>query len=195
MTHNHALRLVPITNQAEALALHTTRLTSEQLESLRRCANGISLRFEKLETVNALLIGGYAEQGVAGVVTVTVNGQQYLRTHLNQRRKNDRPDKAHGWRYAPLSPRGVFDKFWMDPTSMQLPAHVPPEVRRWMRLCSLRTIGARFTRLGFVPVQVLKLRSDQTDSVSVDLHQQRLNGDGRLLSFGHTCGRLRKAKN
>jgi len=37
---------------------------------------------------------------------------------------------------------------------------------------------------------MLKLRSDQTDSVSVDLHQQRLNGDGRLLSFGHTCGRL-----
>jgi hypothetical protein len=42
---------------------------------------------------------------------------------------------------------------------------------------------------------LLKLRSDQTDSVSVDLHQQRLNGDGRLLSFGHTYGRLRKAKN
>jgi hypothetical protein len=42
---------------------------------------------------------------------------------------------------------------------------------------------------------VLKLRSDQTDSVSVDLHQQRLNGDGRLLSFGRTCGRLRSAKN
>jgi hypothetical protein len=41
---------------------------------------------------------------------------------------------------------------------------------------------------------VLKLRSDQTDSVSVDLHQQRLNGDGRLLSFGHTCGRLRRRK-
>jgi hypothetical protein len=35
--------------------------------------------------------------------------------------------------------------------------------------------------------ELLKLRSDQTDSVSVDLHQQRLNGDGRLLSFGHTA--------
>jgi hypothetical protein len=34
---------------------------------------------------------------------------------------------------------------------------------------------------------VLKLRSDYTDSVSVDLHQQRLNGDGRLLSFGHNA--------
>jgi hypothetical protein len=41
---------------------------------------------------------------------------------------------------------------------------------------------------------MLKLRSDQADSVSVDLHQQRLNGDGRLLFFGHTCGRLRSQK-
>jgi len=43
-------------------------------------------------------------------------------------------------------------------------------------------------------IYLLKLRSDQTDSVSVDLHQQRLSGDGRLLSFGHTCGRLRSQK-
>ena len=42
--------------------------------------------------------------------------------------------------------------------------------------------------------EMLMLRSDQTDSVSVDLHQQRLNWDGRLLSFGHTCGRLRSQK-
>ena len=41
---------------------------------------------------------------------------------------------------------------------------------------------------------MLKMRFDQTDSVNVDLHQQRLNGDGRLLSFGHTCGRLRRRK-
>src|SRR5437899_10182933 len=41
---------------------------------------------------------------------------------------------------------------------------------------------------------MLELRSDQTDSVSVDLHQQRLNGDGRLLFFGHTCDRLRSRK-
>jgi hypothetical protein len=32
-----------------------------------------------------------------------------------------------------------------------------------------------------------ELRFDQTDSVSLDLLQQRLNGDGRL-SFGHTRG-------
>ena len=38
--------------------------------------------------------------------------------------------------------------------------------------------------------QLLKLRSDQTDCVSVDLNQQRLNGDERLLSFGHTCGHV-----
>jgi hypothetical protein len=34
---------------------------------------------------------------------------------------------------------------------------------------------------------VVKLRSYQTDSISVDLYQQRLNWDGRLLSFGHTA--------
>ena len=41
---------------------------------------------------------------------------------------------------------------------------------------------------------VLKLCSDQTDSVSVDLRQQRSNGEGRLLSFIHSCGRLRSQK-
>ena len=41
---------------------------------------------------------------------------------------------------------------------------------------------------------LLKLRSDQTNSVSVDLHQQRLGGDGRVLSYGHICGRLRSRK-
>jgi hypothetical protein len=82
MTLNSALRLLPIAHPSEALSLHTTRLTSEQLEYLSRCAKGISLRFEKLEIVNALLIGGYAERRIAGVVTVTVRGQQYLRAHL-----------------------------------------------------------------------------------------------------------------
>jgi hypothetical protein len=43
---------------------------------------------------------------------------------------------------------------------------------------------------------MVKLRSDQSDSVSVDLHHRQLNGDGRLLSFGHshTCARLRRRK-
>jgi hypothetical protein len=39
--------------------------------------------------------------------------------------------------------------------------------------------------------RLLKLRSDQTDSVSVDLHQRRLDADGVPFSFDHTCGRLR----
>jgi hypothetical protein len=38
---------------------------------------------------------------------------------------------------------------------------------------------------------VLKLHSDQTDSVSVDLHQRRLNAAGVPFSFDNTCGRLR----
>jgi len=43
--------------------------------------------------------------------------------------------------------------------------------------------------------KLLKLRSDQTDSVSVDLHQQRLNVDGRLLPFGHTLRPPAQPKN
>jgi hypothetical protein len=48
------------------------------LESVRE---GISVRFERWEIVDALMVGGYAEKGVAGTVTVTAKGQQYLRTH------------------------------------------------------------------------------------------------------------------
>jgi hypothetical protein len=59
----------------------TTRLTREQLSSLRECAKGISLRFERPEIVNALIAGGYAERNVAGVVTVTAKGHKYLRAH------------------------------------------------------------------------------------------------------------------
>jgi hypothetical protein len=64
--------------------------------------------------------------------------------------------------------------------------------RRWRCRYEKRTIGLKI--VSFSPPNLLKLRSDQTNSVSVDLHQQRLNGDGRLLSFGHTCGRLRRRK-
>jgi hypothetical protein len=45
---------------------------------------------------------------------------------------------------------------------------------------------------GSIP-NLLKLRSDQTDSVSVDLHQQRLNGDGRLLSRSRMADCLRSS--
>lgn len=81
MTHDRALKSLTIANPSEKLALFTTRLTAEQLECLSRCAKGISIRFERSEIVDALVAGGYADQGVAGVVTVTVKGQQYLRTH------------------------------------------------------------------------------------------------------------------
>jgi hypothetical protein len=55
------------------------RLTTEQLRCLRRCARGISLRFEPVEIVRALVAGGYAKQGPAGVVSVTAKGLEYLR--------------------------------------------------------------------------------------------------------------------
>jgi len=83
MIHNHPPKSLSIANPSVALALHATRLTGEQLECLSRCAKGISLRFEASEFVDALILDGYAEKGVAGVVTVTVKGQQYLRTHAS----------------------------------------------------------------------------------------------------------------
>ena len=61
--------------------MHIKRLTDEQFACLSRCAKGISLRFEASEIVDALVLDGYVEKGVAGVVTVTVKGRQFLRTH------------------------------------------------------------------------------------------------------------------
>lgn len=81
MTHDRALKSLSIANPSVTLALLTSQLTGEQLECLSRCAKGISLRFERSEIVDALVAGGYAEQGVAGVVNVTAKGQQCLRTH------------------------------------------------------------------------------------------------------------------
>ncbi len=83
MTHNRALQSLSIANPSETFALHTTRLTGEQLECLSRCAKGISLRFEASEIVDALVARGYGEKGIAGVVTVTAKGQLYLRTHAS----------------------------------------------------------------------------------------------------------------
>jgi hypothetical protein len=83
MIHNHPPKSLSISNPSEALALRATRLTGEQLECLSRCAKGISLRFDTLEIVDALVFGGYADKGVAGIVTVTVRGQQYLQTHAS----------------------------------------------------------------------------------------------------------------
>jgi hypothetical protein len=83
MTQSRGLKSLRIAYQSQSIAPLTPRLTGEQLEALRRCAKGVTLRFEAAETVNALVAGGYAEQGVAGVVTVTARGDEYLRAHTN----------------------------------------------------------------------------------------------------------------
>jgi len=59
----------------------TARPTEEELNALRACANGISLRFEEPEIVKALLAGGYVSKNVAGVITITAKGHDYLRKH------------------------------------------------------------------------------------------------------------------
>jgi hypothetical protein len=81
MTQSSALKSSPASCQSQSPASFTTRLTREQLEALSRCAKGISLRFEARVIVNALVTGGYAKNGVAGVVTMTAKGEEYLRTH------------------------------------------------------------------------------------------------------------------
>ena len=68
---------------SQSLAPFTTCLTSEQLEALRRCAKGISLRFDDRKIVDALIAAGYVERGIAGVVTLTPKGREYLRPHTS----------------------------------------------------------------------------------------------------------------
>jgi uncharacterized protein YdaT len=85
MTKSRELKSVAaIAHRAQAPAPFTTRLTSEQLEALRRCARGISLRFEAWEIVNALINGGYAEKNLGGVITLTAKGKDYVRMHAPQ---------------------------------------------------------------------------------------------------------------
>jgi len=57
------------------------RLTDDQLDRLRRCANGNTLRFESTAIVAALVGAGYATEGAGCVVTVTAKGHWYLQTH------------------------------------------------------------------------------------------------------------------
>jgi hypothetical protein len=83
MPYNRASKSLSIANPSSKVALFASRLTQEQLECLRRCANGISVRFEREELVGALVAGRYAEKGVVGVVTVTAKGLEYLQTHAN----------------------------------------------------------------------------------------------------------------
>lgn len=82
MPANLALRSFSTGGDAPQLvAPSVPRLTDEQLECLRRCASGISLRFDAPEIVGALVAAGYAKEGVARVVTITAAGLQYLQTH------------------------------------------------------------------------------------------------------------------
>jgi hypothetical protein len=68
----------PAAESSEGVAPFKTRLTREQHECLSRCARGISVRFERSDLIDALVEAGYAEKGVAGVVTVTTRGREYL---------------------------------------------------------------------------------------------------------------------
>ena len=60
-------------------------LTNEQLDSLRRCADGNTLRYERSEMVAVLVAGGYAKQGIGRVVTVSSKGPEYLKAHFKRR--------------------------------------------------------------------------------------------------------------
>ena len=82
MTKTHELKSVAaIDHRAQAPAPFKTRLTTEQLEALRRCARGISLRFEAWAILNPLVNGGYAEKNLGGGVTLTAKGKDYIRMH------------------------------------------------------------------------------------------------------------------
>jgi len=83
MTQRHALKTVADVKPLGPDATFQARLTREQLECLSRGAKGISLRFEAQEIVDALVTSGYAEKGVAGIITVTAEGQEYARTHAS----------------------------------------------------------------------------------------------------------------
>ena len=83
MSGNRALRSMATANAPQLVALLAPRLNDEQLECLRRCARGISLRFDAAEIVDALVAGGYAKEGVARVVTITAKGLQYVQTHAD----------------------------------------------------------------------------------------------------------------
>ena len=83
MRQPRALRLLPDSCQSQTLVSYKPRLAKEQLEALRRCANGISLRFEAWAIITPLVDGGYLEKGVAGVVNMTAKGEEYLQAHAD----------------------------------------------------------------------------------------------------------------
>jgi hypothetical protein len=57
------------------------RLGGVQLAALKRCASGISLRFDDAGIVNALLDAGYIHRNVVGVISVTQAGLDYLQAY------------------------------------------------------------------------------------------------------------------
>lgn len=83
MNENQLLNSALIGTPSGEVAPFRTHLTASQVQCLSRCAQGISIRFESSEIVNALIAGGYVKRGVAGVITVTGEGEQYLRTHAS----------------------------------------------------------------------------------------------------------------
>ncbi len=62
VTSNRAFKLLAIEKHPQAHGSLKIRLTDEQLEALRACAKGISLRFENPEIVKALLADGYVSK-------------------------------------------------------------------------------------------------------------------------------------
>ena len=85
MIQSYDLKSVATTAyKPQPLAPFTTRLTTEQLGALRRCARGISLRFEAWSILNPLVDGGYAEKNLGGGVTLTAKGKEYIRVHAFQ---------------------------------------------------------------------------------------------------------------
>ena len=77
---SHASQWTYAANNVAVSPIPALRLRQEQLDSLRACARGISLRFEKLEIVNALLLAGLVEKNIVGVIRITREGQEYLST-------------------------------------------------------------------------------------------------------------------
>jgi hypothetical protein len=81
MNQNRPVRPLSLVKSLDDVAPFKPRLNREQHECLSRGARGISLRFERAELIDALVTVGYVEKGLAGVVTVTPAGHEYLRTH------------------------------------------------------------------------------------------------------------------
>ena len=81
MKRERSLRPLSLVKDSKDVAPFKPRLSAEQLECLRRGARGVTLRFERSELVDVLVEIGYAERGLAGVVTVTPAGHEFLKTH------------------------------------------------------------------------------------------------------------------